>query len=281
MFGMLETSSIKPLLRISTIMPSPEPIYAAANVEFAYQLRWAMTMFIDGTLPPIGSLAPIEKALEADGIRVLSRRYAPPNMLQLILSTQPHLAPATIVQRTKGRLCYGWKAFANVSAKKQYALRSYGTQEREIIEAYIAGQSAHHPMATDRANELFDELSFSDPEVHLENPIKIERSLIWFNLHIVLVHAERWRTVNRDLLLRVQTMVQSVCKKYQWRLSRCGILAYHLHIALGANVGDSVEDVVLRLMNNLAFVHRMKAVYQFSAYVGTFGEYDQRAIQSK
>jgi len=37
--------------------------------------------------------------------------------------------------------------------------------------------------------------------------------------------------------------------------------------------------VVLKLMNNLAFVHSMKPVYQFSAYVATFGEYDQRALR--
>jgi REP element-mobilizing transposase RayT len=261
-------------------MPNPEPIYTAANVKFAYQLRWAMTLFIDGPLPPIESLIPIEEALEPDGIRVLSRRYVKPNMLQFTLSTQPHLSPATIIQRSKGRLWYGWKSFDNVKSKKQYALRSYGTQERAIVEAYIAGQAAHHPMATTKANDLFDELNLINDNVNLENPIKIERSLVWFNLHIVLVHSERWRTVQRELLLRVQKMVQSVCAKYQWRLSRCGILADHLHIALGANLEDSVEDIVLKLMNNLAYVHGMTAVYQYSAYVGTFGEYDQRAIQT-
>lgn len=260
-------------------MPSPEPIYTSTNTAFAYQLRWAMTLFVDGQLPPIESVSSVAEALEPDGIRVLTRRYAEPNMLLLSLSTRPNLSPSTIVQRTKGRLWYRWKSHGEASVKKQYALRSYGSQEREIVEAYVAGQAAHHPMATERANELFDELQFIDWAVKLEKPIEVGRSLVWFNLHIVLVHVERWRTVQRELLLRVQKMVRSVCVKYGWRLSRCGIVADHLHIAVGANVGDAVEDVVLRLMNNLAYVHGMKPVYQFSAYVGTFGEYDQRALR--
>jgi hypothetical protein len=50
-------------------------------------------------------------------------------------------------------------------------------------------------------------------------------------------------------------------------------------LSLGASFADTVQDVVLKLMNNLAFVHSMKPVYQFSAYVATFGEYDQRALR--
>jgi hypothetical protein len=52
---------------------------------------------------------------------------------------------------------------------------------------YFYSQSTHHPMATERANELFDELNLIDAAVQLDKPIEVERSLVWFNLHIVLV----------------------------------------------------------------------------------------------
>ena len=34
-------------------------------------------------------------------------------------------------------------------------------------------------------------------------------------------------------------------------------------------------------MNNLAFAHAMKAVYEYSFYVGTFGPYDHGAIRRR
>jgi hypothetical protein len=39
--------------------------------------------------------------------------------------------------------------------------------------------------------------------------------------------------------------------------------------------------VALGFLNNLAFVHGMKAVFQMGAFVGTFGEYDQRVVHSE
>jgi REP element-mobilizing transposase RayT len=260
-------------------MPELHPIYTAANVVFAYQLRWAMTLFIEGERPPMETLSPIWEALEADGIRVLAARYAEPDMLQMWLSTRPEVSPRRIAERVKGRLWYAWRSSNDVVIQQHHALRSYGTQERAVIESYIAGQAMHHPMATDRATEMFQELSFVDEQVQLEKPIRIEKSLLWFNMHIVLVHAERWKNVHESSVLQTQRMIRRVCHKYGWRLSRCCIVADHLHLSLGANASNSAEDVVLRLMNNLAYVYGMKPVYQFSAYVATFGEYDQRALR--
>jgi len=38
--------------------------------------------------------------------------------------------------------------------------------------------------------------------------------------------------------------------------------------------------VALGYLNNLAYAHGMTALYSFSYYVGTFGEYDMGAIWS-
>ena len=37
-------------------------------------------------------------------------------------------------------------------------------------------------------------------------------------------------------------------------------------------------DVVLVLLNNMAFTQDMKPMFRYSFYVGTFGEYDRGAI---
>lgn len=260
-------------------MPEIKPIYVPDNVKIAYQLRWAMTLFIKGNRPLLESVQQLAPLLESDGIRVLTFRYAEPSMLQLTLSTLPAISPQFIIQRVKGRLWYAWKSFDDVKIEKHYSLRSYGTQERAIVEAYVSDQAAHHPMASSRVSQLFRDVNFADESVHLEQPILIDRSLVWFNLHIVLVHSQRWNNVYQSLVTKSQQMIRRVCRKHDWRLSRCGIVADHIHLSLGANISDSAQDVVLKLMNNLAFVYEMKPVYQFGAYVATFGEYDQRALR--
>ena len=98
-----------------------------------------MTLFTSGTRPMETTLEPVASALELDGIRVLSYRYAEPSMVQLTLSVKPHISPLTIVQRVKGRLWYAWKNESLVKIDKKYSLRSYGTQERKIVEQYVAG----------------------------------------------------------------------------------------------------------------------------------------------
>ena len=260
-------------------MNKVSPIYTAENVNFAYQLRWAMSLFSMGDRPPESTLAPMAESLETDGIRVLSYRYANPTMVQLTISVKPDMSPSTIAQRVKGRLWYAWKDHKLVTIDKHYALRSYGTQEREIIEQYVAGQALHHPMATEKATSLFEELTYIAPEIDLSQAIQVGDSLLWYNLHIVLAHVERWRTVNRSVLEAVREMILRVAIKYNWRLSRCGIVADHVHLAIGVNAQDSAQEVVLKFMNNLAFVHGMKPIYSFGAFVSTFGEYDQRVIR--
>ena len=163
----------------SPAMPDPTPLYTSENVKFAYQIRWAMTLFTSGTRPMETTLEPVASALELDGIRVLSYRYAEPSMVQLTLSVKPHISPLTIIQRVKGRLWYAWKNESLIKIDKKYSLRSYGTQERKIIEQYVAGQASHHPMATEKATALFEELTFIDPTVDLARPIEIGNSLLW------------------------------------------------------------------------------------------------------
>jgi REP element-mobilizing transposase RayT len=65
------------------------------------------------------------------------------------------------------------------------------------------------------------------------------------------------------------------------RISRLALLPDHLHATLGCGFDESPEEVALGYMNNLAFVHGMKPIFCNSYYVGTFGDYDIRAIRRR
>jgi len=57
------------------------------------------------------------------------------------------------------------------------------------------------------------------------------------------------------------------------------LLADHLHMTLGCALTESPQRVALAYMNNLAYGEGMKPLFEFSYYVGTFGEYDLDAVR--
>jgi len=82
------------------------------------------------------------------------------------------------------------------------------------------------------------------------------------------------------MLCRVTEMIERVCRAKNYALSRGGILADHLHLALGCPITVAPADVALAFLNNLAYVYGMKPVFQFGAFIGTFGEYHQGAVRN-
>jgi len=88
-----------------------------------------------------------------------------------------------------------------------------------------------------------------------------ERMFAIFGHSRALVHRERWAEVREEVLGELAGMIERV-------LSRVGLLLDHIHLTLGCPIEVAPAEVVLTFLNNLAFVHRMKRVFQFGAYVG-------------
>ncbi len=76
----------------------------------------------------------------------------------------------------------------------------------------------------------------------------------------------------------MRDMIKRVVRCKGWLLSRAGILPDHIHLALGCSFDVAPDEVAFCFLNNLAYVYEMKPVFQFGAYIGTFGEYDNRVV---
>jgi hypothetical protein len=61
-------------------------------------------------------------------------------------------------------------------------------------------------------------------------------------------------------------------------LSRAAILLDPVHLTLGCGIGECPEQVALEYMNAYAEAGGGKAVWMFSYYTGTIGEYDRGAV---
>ena len=259
-------------------MPKIEPIYIFSECNFAFQLRWGLTIFWQKSIHEKHWFTSLAEQLEPLGIRILSWRWKRANVSQFAVSTLPQISPAVVVRQIRNFLQRAIQDISPQALRSRYSIRSYGTQERKIIEAYVAKQPVHHPVASTTTQELFESLVIENKSVDLSRAKHAQGGIYWYNLHLALVHFERWRCANRELLIATQDVMVGTCAKKGWQLSRLAIVPDHFHLAIGCSLDESPSDVVLSLMNNIAWVHGMKPVLCHSAFMGTFGEYDQRSV---
>jgi REP element-mobilizing transposase RayT len=211
----------------------------------------------------------------------LGHRFVKPGVSQFLLSTLPDVAPLTIVQRAKGRLQHLVSNRLPKPLKRNYAIRSIGRVTRETVEGYVASQLEHHVMADPRVQERLRRFQIHCPQIDLSKARQTSHGLYWYNLHVVLVHRERWAETREDVIRGVHDMIVAACSAKGWLLSRAAILADHIHLAVGCTLAAAPLDVGISLLNNLAYVHGMRPVFQFGGYLGTFGDYDQGAVRSQ
>jgi REP element-mobilizing transposase RayT len=226
-----------------------------------------------------GWFADLACATEPDGIRLLGHRFAKPGVSEFLVSSRPEVPPVKIVQRVKGRLQHLVRSDLPKALKGNYAIRSVGQVTRETVERYVAGQVEHHTFADERFTARLAQFQFEDASVRLDDPAWTSHGCYWFNLHIVLVHRDRWAETRDEVLGAVRDMILRSSAAKKFRLSRAGILPEHIHLVLGCPIDASPAQVALGFLNNLAFVHGMRAVFQFGAFVGTTGEYTNHVVQ--
>ena len=260
-------------------MNSIAPIYTAENCRAAYQLNWALSLFANGPLPDRGMwFNDLRQATEADGVRILELRFASERVLLFLTSTLPQVSPAEIVRSVKGRLQHAVRAQVPKAFRRNYRLESVGSAKADVIETYVASQTARHPVADPRVQQAIVAMQIENPDVDLSEIRYSAHGQFIHNLHVVLEHEGGWREIAPERLQATHDMLQGVCAKHGYLLSRAGIVADHLHMTLGCGMDDSPQDVALCFLNNLAFNYDMKAIFKFGYYVGTFGSFDLGAI---
>lgn len=261
---------------------TPTPLYASDNCNHAYQLHWSVTLFANQDLPQESVWRPpLTSILEQDGIRFLELQLTKPDMPQLFVSSQPHVAPADILRLVKGRWQYLLRQSIPHLWQRNYSIASVGDANHKRLEAYVAGQSDHHPMSDPRAADRLTRWKFEDPSVSLSSMRSSSHGKYLNNLHLVLRNAADLPDIREGYLAKNRDMMIAACKKKGWLLSRVSFSDNHLHALLGCGITDQPSNVALSLMNNLAFAQGMASIFKFSFYVGTFGPYDHRAIRQK
>lgn len=256
----------------------PEPIYATGRCRAAYQLDWSYSLF--WRVPPAETawFEPLRDACAPDGIRLLQFGHDQPRVSQFLVSTPPHVPPLLVAQRVKGRLQHLLRPTMPAPFQRNYALRSIGSTRAEKLDRYLAGQLAHHPFADARTTERLARYQIHNPAVDLSRPRATSHARFWYNLHLVFVHAGRYRDIDEDTLGVVRDTLRRVAAKKGHLLWRAALLADHVHVLVGCGLEESPEAVALGYLNNLACARGQRPFYEASYFVGTFSEYDLGVI---
>jgi len=120
-----------------------------------------------------------------------------------------------------------------------------------------------------------------DESVALNHPSESNSGRYWYNLHVVLVVADRARFRNEADFVKLDRAIVATATKLQYQLAFRAWMPDHRHVALRENIAESPAEIALSFMHNTAFVMGQNAIWQHGFYAGTFSEYDVRALRGR
>jgi REP element-mobilizing transposase RayT len=261
-------------------MSEVEPVYCRDDLHVAYQLNWSLTVFAREQVPESHRwIDELRRTTEADGVRILECRQRDDNLCQFLLSTKPVVSPVAIIKSIKGRLQHALRKEIPRLWQRNYRIASVGDANCPTLQQYVARQPHHHEMAQPRVQERIEATQFHDPRVDLAAVQYSQHGQYIANLHLAFENRDRLPDIRVESLHKTRDAVIRASRKHGYRLSRIGVAGNQFHVLLGCNMNHDAMFIALSLMNNIAYVHEMKPVLEYSFYAGTFGTYDLAAIR--
>jgi REP element-mobilizing transposase RayT len=262
----------------------PQPKYSGENLEPAYHLRYSWAAWPSQSkffsVPDPVVLEDVSPLWEGDGMRLLERFWAP-DKLQLTFSATPSVSPVFLAARAKGRLQHALRqAGYPTTFSRKVSVRTVGNNRRADVEAYIAGQVDKEAFADPRFEQAIRQFTVRDQQVDLAAPSESARGRYWYNLHLVLVVAKRFRIFNLQRLACIRDGCFAIARKKGYAISNLSVMPDHLHVAMRGHYEHSPLAIALSFQNNLAYLLGQEAIWKETFYTGTFSEYDMGAIRS-
>jgi REP element-mobilizing transposase RayT len=257
-------------------------LYSAHNLRPAFSLHYDWTGW-----PTAGTTLPLQTAAvaretaslwERDGLHLL-KSHATADMVQILFGVTPQVCPTFFCQRVKGRLQHALRKWgAPVDFSRKVSFRSLGENTSEVVENYIRGQVGKADFADPRFRDTMRRFTVVSDDVRLADPSESNSGRYWYNLHLVLVIAARFRVTEPEQLGRFRDAAFIMAGNAGHRIAALSVMPDHVHMALRGNIDRSPEEIALEFQNGLARAAGCR-VWQDGFYVGTFSEYDLDVIR--
>ena len=262
--------------------PTHPPLYTAHNLHPAFSLRYDWTGWpTEGaSLPPVTVAVArgAASAWEPDGLRLIEA-HATADKVQLLFSITPQVSPVFCCQRAKGRLQHALrKAGTPVDFSRKVAFRSLGENTTSDVEGYLRKQVGKERFADPRFEAIMRQFTVTCPDVDLAQPSESDSGRYWYNLHLVLVVAGRFRNTNPGKLAQLRAAAFATAVTSGCRIAALSVMPDHIHMALRGDIQRSPETIALAFQNDLAHTLGCRA-WQDGYYAGTFSEYDLDVIR--
>jgi len=264
----------------------PTPLYTYQDIRPAFHLRYTWTGWpTEGThfpsQPDDAFFHELDTAWMTDNLKRVSMQWNA-DEIQLAFSTIPIVAPTLFVARVKGRLQHALRlAGTLVKFSRKVAFRSIGDNHTSDVENYIAQQVDKEQFVDPRFAEMLKRFTVVNESVAMNHPSESNSGRYWYNLHVVLVVADRARFRNEADFAKLDRALVATATKHQYQLAVRAWMPDHVHMAMRGNITESPSEIALAFINNTAFAMGQNAIWQQGFYGGTFSEYDVRALRGR
>ncbi len=262
---------------------TPVPIYTPDTAHIVHSLRYDWTGWLKepANFPQTLSAAigQCRAGWETDGLE-LDAWQAEGNRLQCLFTAKPDTSPSHCANRAKGRLQHALRQQGTpVDFSRRVGMRTLGDNTRPIVERYIARQVGKSDYVDPRFKEYLGRFTVENAGVILAEPQATGHGRYWYNLHLVMVVADRRHPITRpETFIKVREGCFRIAEKKGCQLAEVSVMPDHVHLALRGNIELSPEGIGLAYLNNLAYLLGYNRCWSEEFYVGTFSEYAVSAI---
>ena len=263
---------------------SLNPLYNGLNLNPAFHLRYSWTGWPSGKrfndLPSPVFMGTIKEIWEQDGMRLLEHKWSYAQ-IQLTFSATPHVSPAFLASRAKGRLQHALRVVGIPQQfSRKVSVRSVGDNTTDVVIAYIESQVGKERFVDPKFTAMLNKFTLTNSNVDLTLPSASAHGRYWYNLHLVLVAKDNGLRVDRESLAKIRDGVFRIADVKGYAIGAASVMPDHIHMALRGDYQRSPHEIALAFQNNLAYVLGQQRIWQENYYVGTFSDCDMWAIRN-
>ena len=134
---------------------------------------------------------------------------------------------------------------ASCKFSRKVALRAVGHNTSTSVTTYIESQVTKEQFVDKKFAESIQCFTHKFEQIDPNDAITVTRGRYWYHLHLVFVHAERYRFREIDTYSTVYDSCLVIAKKNGYQLSAISVMPDHVHLGvIGGGRSESRRDCI-------------------------------------
>ena len=266
-----------------TKKPSPEPFYTEKETICTHLLHYSWAGWHQDKENFPDSIYSVIKQCTSlwrdDGFELLTADIHN-DMIQICFKiNNPEIAPVKFTRKVKGRIDHAFRQIGTpIEFSRKIGFRCLGENTRKIVNSYIDKQVGKSDFIDLHFKDFLKNYTVIDESIDLSKPFLKTRGRYWFNIHLVLVIAEREFAISeKETFELIKNYIPKIADKRSCQVAHFAIMPDHIHISMKGNPEISPSEIGLTFMNELAYAIGCKC-WSNKFYTGVFSEYELKKL---